>query len=99
MILLHKESYECVVSDLDLTATPPPQTSVEDEFLSSRYIFDRKKITPWIATHALRAIFEVLLNLNKNAKSTHLETSGFKKDTEGEMDSLEKNSSYDCKTY
>jgi hypothetical protein len=30
MSLLHKESYECVVSDLDLTATPPPQTSVED---------------------------------------------------------------------
>jgi len=30
MSLLHKESYECVVSDLDLTATPPTQTSVED---------------------------------------------------------------------
>jgi hypothetical protein len=28
MSLLHKESYECVVSDLDLT--PPTQTSVED---------------------------------------------------------------------
>ncbi len=27
---LHKESNECVVSDLDLTATPPTQTSVED---------------------------------------------------------------------
>jgi hypothetical protein len=30
MSLLHKESYECVVSDLDLTATPPTQTSVEN---------------------------------------------------------------------
>ena len=30
MSLLHKESYECVVSDLDLTATSPTQTSVED---------------------------------------------------------------------
>jgi hypothetical protein len=30
MSLLHKENYECVVSDLDLTATPPTQTSVED---------------------------------------------------------------------
>ena len=30
MSLLHKESYECVVSDLDLTAMPPTQTSVED---------------------------------------------------------------------
>ena len=30
MSLLHKESYEYVVSDLDLTATPPTQTSVED---------------------------------------------------------------------
>ena len=30
MSLLHKESYECVVSDLDLTATPPTQTSVEE---------------------------------------------------------------------
>ena len=29
MSLLHKESYECVVSDLDLTATPPTQTSIE----------------------------------------------------------------------
>jgi hypothetical protein len=30
MSLLHKEPYECVVTDLDLTATPPTQTSVED---------------------------------------------------------------------
>jgi hypothetical protein len=37
------------------------------------------------------AIFEVLLNFGKDAKSTHLETAGFKKDTAGEMDSLEKN--------
>ena len=29
MTSMHKESYECVVSDLDLTATPPTQTSVE----------------------------------------------------------------------
>ena len=29
MSLLHKESYECVVSDLDLTATSPTQTSIE----------------------------------------------------------------------
>ncbi len=50
-----------------------------------------KKITPSIATHAWRAIFEVLLNFGKDAKSTHLETSGYKKDTAGEMDSLEKN--------
>jgi hypothetical protein len=49
-----------------------------------------KKITPSIATHAWRAIFEVLLNFGKDAKSTHLETSGYKKDTAGEMDSLEK---------
>jgi hypothetical protein len=46
-----------------------------------------KKITPSIATHAWRAIFEVLLNFGKDAKSTHLETSGYKKDTAGEMDS------------
>ena len=29
MTSMHRESYECVVSDLDLTATPPTQTSVE----------------------------------------------------------------------
>ncbi|MBJ7298055.1 MAG: hypothetical protein JHC73_17510, partial [Dolichospermum sp.] len=40
-----------------------------------------KKITPSIATHAWRAIFEVLLNYGKDAKSTHLETAGYKKDT------------------
>jgi hypothetical protein len=34
-----------------------------------------------------------LLNFGKDAKSTHLETSGYKKDTAGEMDSLEKNAS------
>ncbi len=27
MSLLHKESYECVVSDFDLTATPPTYAS------------------------------------------------------------------------
>jgi hypothetical protein len=32
-----------------------------------------------------------LLNFGKDAKSTHMETSGYKKDTAGEMDSLEKN--------
>jgi hypothetical protein len=51
----------------------------------------RKKITPSIATHAWCAIFEVLLNFGKDAKSTNLETSGYKKDTAGEIDSLEKN--------
>jgi hypothetical protein len=50
-----------------------------------------KKITPSIAKHAWHAIFEELLNFGKDAKSTHLETSGYKKDTAGEMDSLEKN--------
>jgi hypothetical protein len=33
----------------------------------------------------------VLLNYGRDAKSTHLETAGYKKDTAGEMDSLEKN--------
>jgi hypothetical protein len=32
---------------------------------------------------------QVMLNFGKDAKSTHLETSGFKKDTAGGMDSLE----------
>ena len=45
-----------------------------------------KKITPSIATHAWRAIFEVLLNFGRDAKSSHLEISGFKKDSAGEMD-------------
>ena len=53
-----------------------------------------KKITPSIATHAWRAIFEVLLNFGRDAKSSHLETSGFKKDSAGEMDSLDKNEGY-----
>jgi hypothetical protein len=37
MSLLHKESYECVVSDLDLTATPSTQTSVEDASIVEHY--------------------------------------------------------------
>jgi hypothetical protein len=53
---------------------------VEYTFLSSGKILAGKKITPSIATHAWRAIFEVLLNFGKDAKSTHLETSGYKKD-------------------
>ena len=131
MSLLHKESYECVVSDLDLTATPPTQTSVEEatvvehipiytlthggpiEFLSLgssvhyrdlsdmhiglkcrvrknrndnldescsvaliNYLINTlfaqvdiflggKKITPSIATHAWRAIIEVLISGKK----------------------------------
>jgi len=155
MSLLHKESYECVVSDLDLTALPPTQTSVEEaniislnpissithggplEFLSigsaSHYrdpadmflalkcrvkknnkedldntcrvaiinylintlfaqvdvFLSGKKITPSVATHAWRSIFEVLLNYGPDAKSTHLETSGFYKDTAGKMDNID----------
>jgi hypothetical protein len=34
---------------------------------------------------------KVLLNYGKDAKLTHLETAEYKKDTAGEMDSLEKN--------
>ena len=137
MSLLHKESYECVVSDLDLTATPPTQTSIEGativehipvaslthgapiEFVSygagDHYrdlsdmhlglkcrvkknrnddldascniaivnylinslfcqvdiVLNGKKITPSVATHAWRSIFEVLLNFGKEAKTTH----------------------------
>ena len=155
MSLLHKESYECVVSDLDLTATPPTQTSVEEatvvehipiytlthggpiEFLSLgssvhyrdlsdmhiglkcrvrknrnddldescsvaliNYLINTlfaqvdiflggKKITPSIATHAWRAIIEVLINFGKEAKNTHLQTSGFFKDTASKMDSTD----------
>jgi hypothetical protein len=50
-----------------------------------------KKITPSIPTHGWRAIFKVFLNVGKDAKSTHFEMSCYKKDTAGEMDSLEKN--------
>ena len=155
MSLLHKESYECVVSDLDLTATPPTQTSVEEatvvehipiytlthggpiEFLSLgssihyrdlsdmhiglkcrvrknrnddldescsvaliNYLINTlfaqvdiflggKKITPSIATHAWRAIIKVLINFGKEAKNTHLKTSGFFKDTASKMDSTD----------
>jgi len=155
MSLLHKESYECVVSDLDLTATPPTQTSIEGativehipvaslthgasiEFVSYgagdhyrdlsdmhlglncrvkknknedldascnvaviNYLINAlfcqvditlngKKITPSVATHSWRSIFEVLLNFGKDAKSTHLETSGFKKDTAQKMDNID----------
>jgi hypothetical protein len=49
-----------------------------------------KKISTLIAKHAWRAIFEVLLNFGKDAKSTHLKMSSFKKDTAREIDSLEK---------
>jgi hypothetical protein len=41
-----------------------------------------------MATNAWRAI---LLNYGKDAKSTHLETAEYKKDTAGEMESFEKN--------
>ena len=48
-----------------------------------------KKITPSIATHAWRAIIEVLINFGKEAKNTHLQTSGFFKDTASKMDSTD----------
>jgi len=155
MSLLHKETYDCVVSDLDLTATPLTQTSIEGativehipvaslthgapiEFVSYgagdhyrdlsdmhlglkcrvkknrnddldascnvaiiNYLINSlfcqvditlngKKITPSVATHSWRSIFEVLLNFGKEAKSTHLETSGFKKDTAHKLDNID----------
>ncbi len=54
-----------------------------DVFLSG------KKITPSVATDAWRSIFEVLLKYGPDAESTHLETSGFYKDTAGKMDNID----------
>ena len=53
-------------------------------------VLNGKKITPSVATHAWRSIFEVLLNFGKEAKSTHLETSGFKNDTAHKMDAIDR---------
>ena len=58
-----------------------------------------KKITPSVATHSWRSIFEVLLNFGKD-KSTHLETSGFKKDTAHKLDNIDnQNAGYVGKDY
>jgi hypothetical protein len=52
MSLLHKESYECVVSDLDLTASPPTQTSVEENAgMIARRIKDSKPFEPYGRLH------------------------------------------------